>query len=70
MEQAVQGSGHSPKLMEFKKHLDNAVSHRIWILDGSMWSQDLDLMILLDPFLIMTFYDSIISLFKNAEGYC
>lgn len=29
MEQAPRGSGHGPKLLEFKKHLDNALRHMV-----------------------------------------
>ena len=29
LEQAPYGSGHGPKLLEFKKHLDSALRHRI-----------------------------------------
>lgn len=28
-EQASQGSGHSPKLLEFQEHLDTALRHRV-----------------------------------------
>ena len=50
MEQAPQGSEHDPRLLEFKEHLDNTLRHRISILGVPVWSQDLDLMILVDPF--------------------
>jgi len=29
LEQAAQGSGHSPNLLEFKKCLDSALSHMV-----------------------------------------
>jgi len=29
MKQAAQGSGHGPKLLEFKEHWDNAFRHRV-----------------------------------------
>ena len=29
LEQAAQGSGHSPKLWEFEEHLDIALRHRV-----------------------------------------
>lgn len=32
LEQAPQGSGYCPKLLEFKEDLDNTLWHRIWIL--------------------------------------
>lgn len=31
MERVPQGSGHSPELLEFKEHLDDALRYRIWI---------------------------------------
>ena len=31
---AAQGSGHSPRLPEFKESLGNTLRHRIWILGG------------------------------------
>lgn len=42
LEQAPQGSGHSPKLPEFQQHLDNALRPRVWILCGCVWGQELD----------------------------
>ena len=38
MEQAPQGSGHSPKLSEFKKRLDNSLRNMIWVLSDCVWS--------------------------------
>lgn len=35
MDQAPQGSGHGTKS---KKHLNNSLRHRVWILDGPLWS--------------------------------
>ena len=32
MAQAVQGSGHGSELPEFRKHLDTALRHRVWML--------------------------------------
>ena len=34
MEQAAQGSGHSPELPEFRKCSDTALRHRVWVLGG------------------------------------
>jgi len=53
-----QGSAHSPKLPEFKEHLDNALRHKVWILGGPMWSWRLELMILLSSFQFRIFCDS------------
>lgn len=38
--------------------LYNALSHRFWILDGSVWSHELDSMILMDPFQLEIFCGS------------
>ena len=48
-EQAPQGSDHGTKLLELKEHLDSALRCRVWILGGTMWSQELDSGILGDP---------------------
>ena len=41
VEQAAQGSGQGPELSEFTEHLDSALSHRVRILGGPVWSQEL-----------------------------
>jgi len=46
MEQDAQGSGHVPKLPEFK---DAAHKLWVWMLDAPVWSQELDSMILVGP---------------------
>ena len=60
MEQAPQGTGHDPKLPELKQSLDNALSRRVWILSGAVWSQGLDAVVLGYPFHLRIFYDSTI----------
>ena len=45
-----QETGHSTKLTEFKKHLDNTLIPMVYVLSGPLWSQELDLMILMGPF--------------------
>jgi len=40
------GSGHSLKLLEFKKCLDNTLKCRVCILGGPVWSHELDSVIL------------------------
>ena len=45
MEQAAQGSGHSPELLELKQCLNSVLGHRVWIWGGPVWSEGLDLMI-------------------------
>ena len=65
MEQAPQESGHSPELLEIKECLDSALSHRVWILVGSVWSQELDSMILMGSFQLGLFSDSMVCM-----GHC
>ena len=50
MEQAAQGCGHGLRLPEFKKCLDTALSHGVWILGGAVWSWELDPVILVGLF--------------------
>lgn len=50
MEQVVQSSGHSPELTELKDCLDAAFRHRVCFLGGAVWSQGLDLVILVGAF--------------------
>ena len=64
LEQAPQGSGHGPKLLEFKKHLDNALSHTVRFFGGPVWSQELDSMILMGLFQLRISYDSINTLLR------
>ena len=49
VEQAVQGSGHSPKLPEFEEHLDSTLRHWVRTLGGPEWSQELQSGILVGP---------------------
>ena len=42
---------------EFKKCLDGALRHTLWFLGGSVWSQELDMMILRSLFQLRIFYD-------------
>jgi len=51
MELAAQGSEHGPKLPELKQHLD--------VLGAPVWSQVLDSVILVGPFQLSIFYDSV-----------
>jgi len=60
LEQCPQGSGHGPELPEFKKHLDSALRHRVCILGGPLWSQELDSTFLVGPFQLGIFCDSMI----------
>ena len=55
MEQLAQGNGHGPRLLEFEECLDTALSHRVWILGGAVWSQGLHSVILAGPFQLKIF---------------
>ena len=55
MEQAAQGSGCT--LQEF---MDNTMRHRVWILGGPVWSQELESVVLVGPFQLRIFYGSMI----------
>lgn len=48
-----------PELSELTEHLHSIHKHMVWFLDGAVWSQELDSMILVDPFQLEMFYDSI-----------
>lgn len=61
MEQGLQGTDSSPKLPELKKHLDATLRHRVWVSGGTVWSQELALVILAGPFQLRTFCDSMIT---------
>lgn len=37
-----QGTDHSPRLMEFKEHLDNSLRHMVWVLSYPAWSLQLN----------------------------
>lgn len=32
----------TPTLLELREHLDTALKHRVWVLGGAVWSQDLN----------------------------
>ena len=49
-EQAAQGNGHSPRLLEFKEHLDSALRRGVWVWGDPVWSQVLNCMISVGPF--------------------
>jgi len=48
LEQAPWGSGHRPKLLEFKKCLDSALVNRVWMLGGPVWGYKQDSTIIVD----------------------
>ena len=65
-EQLLQGSRHSPELLEVKECMENAVSHMAWC---SGWkSQESDLMVFMGPLQLRTFYDSMILLLLLWKG--
>ena len=55
---APEGGEHGLKLPELEEHLDTALRHRVWILDGAVWSQRLNSMISVGLFQFGIFYDS------------
>jgi len=55
VKQAAQGSGHGPKVMEFRERLDN-IGFVFWVV---VWSKELDSMILMHPFQVRVFCDSV-----------
>lgn len=56
IDQAAQGSGHSPVLSELRKH--SALSCSVWILDGPGWSQELHTTILVGSFKLRVSFES------------
>lgn len=61
MDKLPKGSGHASEMLKLRKHLDITLRHRVWILGGAVWSQGLDLMILVGLFQLRISYDSMIS---------
>lgn len=47
-------------LLEFKKHVDNALRHRVRFLAVPLWSQELDSLIFVDSFRFRIFYSYIL----------
>jgi len=58
LKHALQGRDHRSNMPEFKKYLDSAPRHGIWFLGRPVWSQGLDLMVLVTHFQLGIFYDS------------
>lgn len=58
LEQAPEGSGQGPKLLEFRECLDTTFRHRFSIFGDPMWGQNLDLMISVGPLQLGTFCGS------------
>lgn len=48
-------------LLEFKKQLDGGLRNTVWTLGSSVWSQKIDLMILVGHFQLRIVYESMIS---------
>lgn len=57
---APQGSGHGTELPKIKMCLDKSVGHRVGVLGHPVWSQGLDLMILVGPFQLRILYNFMI----------
>ena len=60
--EAPQGSGHGPRLLEFKEHLNSARRNGL-IWGGPAWSQDST--VLAGPFQLEILYDAIMLSFSN-----
>lgn len=56
-----QETGRSPELPKLKEHFDATLRHRVWVLGGTVWSQELASVILVGPFQLRTFCDSMIT---------
>lgn len=68
LEQAPQGSGRGTQLVQVREcsqSLDGALSHRVSILGGPVWGQELDSIILMCQFQLRLFCDSIIKLTRT-----
>ena len=61
MEQTAQGSRHGTRLLDFKEHLDSALRHRVCSLGRFSVEPGLDSVILMRPFQLWIFYDSLIT---------
>lgn len=58
LEQNPQGSGHGPKMLEFRKRFDAAFRYRVCILGCAVWSWELELVTLADLLQLEMFCDS------------
>ncbi|KAK4811152.1 hypothetical protein QYF61_019783 [Mycteria americana] len=56
----------APSLSVFKKCLDNALRYMVSLLGCPVWSQELNSMILVGPFQLRVFYDSIVAIILNS----
>lgn len=54
------GQWSGSQVLESKECLDNILRHWVWILGGLVWSQQLDLEILVGPFQLRVFYDLLV----------
>jgi len=68
MEQPAQGSGHCLEVPELRERLDSALRHRNWIWGGAVWSRRLDSVILVSPFHLGLFCDSVTLLFYDQAS--
>jgi len=66
---APEGSGHGtgypgqwsqPSPARFQGVFEYHLRHRVWILGGSVWSQEFNSVVLVGPFQLGIFYDSVI----------
>lgn len=56
--------GHGSKLTELKEHLYSVLRHRVCIVSGLMWSQELDSV---GPFQLRISSDSICTVFAHTK---
>ena len=47
-------------VLEFKERLDSTLSNGVWIWGRAVWSQEPDSMVLVGPFQLRIFYDSMV----------
>ena len=64
------GQWAQPRVLEFREHLDSTVRHWVRLLRGPVWSQELDSMIIVGPFLPGAFYHStkVHALYHRGHG--
>ena len=67
LQRALQGRDHSPRVLEFKMWIETALSYMAWFLGGPVWSQVLNSMIIIGPFQLGIFHDSMTA--PNSNNY-
>lgn len=62
------GCSMALSLPEYKKQLDSALGQMVWFLSGPVWSQELDSVVLSDPFQLGMFHNSVILWWQKQAG--